>query len=103
MIYTDGIHVVGTTLQELHEFAMLIGLSRKPALVKVRLQYVGETIGAFRKGMKRTFGIPEDGLVFPCRMCMKLKGKEWQDIEYWNEELWELHWKIVADSYICRH
>jgi hypothetical protein len=29
MIYTDGIHLVGDTLDELHEFAGKIGLSNK--------------------------------------------------------------------------
>jgi hypothetical protein len=28
MIYSDGIHVVATTLKELHEFAQTIGLPR---------------------------------------------------------------------------
>lgn len=29
MIYTDGIHLVADSLQELHSFAVSIGLSRK--------------------------------------------------------------------------
>lgn len=28
MIYTDGVHIIGETLEELHAFAVLVGIKR---------------------------------------------------------------------------